>query len=85
MNEEETRNVGQIVSTYRVKNQKGEIENRRFFGTGSIYHRVTDTKFIIITCAHNFVRFDDIPTGENHIEVEPFDADFYLGKTNYKE
>ena len=67
-----------MKSFYDDKNAKtGKFEYQELYGTATLYHKINNVTFVIITAAHNFVQFEEQKEGS----AEPIFAKetyFYL-------
>ena len=46
--------------TFESVNDEGVRKQETALGTAQLYYKITDNIYIILTCAHNFVAFDNV-------------------------
>ena len=47
--------IGFLALKFETVDKEGNKGSRAMSGSGTLYHRITDKLFVLLTCAHNFV------------------------------
>ncbi len=47
------------MAKFEFKNLEEEIVTEYQLGTGTLFNQISERHFIIVTCAHNFLQFEN--------------------------
>ena len=78
----ETKLIGQVMCKFKKVGGKSKV----WSGTGIIIRKLTDTKYVILTCSHNFEIYDleGVQDGEEATQLELSAAMFFLQRDGSK-